>query len=291
MSTRELSLQLSNKTTRFGISTWVYLCRPLAEVLREIGESGYSYVEIWGDKAHLDPTMFRDVSSLKSLLKELHLQAYSVHAPFSYLNMASLDDKYREHSIRIIKKSIELCSELEGKIVIIHLHPNAIFPNSKDCQQMVHKVEESIQELTFFAKRLGIQIAVENLPYLGGWDFGSKISDLVKLVEKINSDDLGLCLDTGHIFVGRSDVSLSRNVLECGKHLIALHIQDTDGEEDRHWLPGEGIIDWSEFSRNLRSINYQGIFMLEVSGSQKWTGRNVDSVLQRGLAEIRTISE
>ena len=284
-----MSVELGDKTARIGISTWVYFWRPLTEVLREIAKAGYSYIEIWGDKAHLDPTVFRNVLSLKGLLKELHLQPYSLHAPFSYVNIASLDEEYRKHSIRVIKESIELCSKLGGSIVIIHPHSNQMFPGLEDYSRMVHRVEESIQELTFFAKRFGIKIGVENVPYLGGWDFGSKISNLVKLIEKIDSDELGLCLDTGHIFIGRKNVDLSRNVLDCGKNLIALHTQDTDGEGDRHWLPGEGIIDWSKFPRDLKSINYQGIFMLEVSGSQKWTGRNVNSVLQRGLAEIRRI--
>lgn len=284
-------MKLVNKTANIGISTWVYFWRPLAEVLREIAKAGYSYIEIWGDKAHLDPTIFPNVSSLKRLLKELHLQSYSLHAPFSYVNIASLDDEYRKHSIRIIKKSIELCSKVEGKIVIIHPHSTGMFPDLKDCPQMIHKIEESVRELTFFAKRFGIKIGVENIPYLGGWDFGSKISNLVKLIEKIDSDELGLCLDTGHIFVGRENVDLSRNVLDCGKSLIALHIQDTDGEKDQHWLPGEGIIDWSKFSEDLGSINYQEIFMLEVSGSQKWTGHNVNNVLQRGLAGVRRILE
>jgi len=286
-----LSVELGNKTARIGISTWVYFWRPLVEVLREIAKAGYSYIEIWGDKAHLDPTVFPNVLSLKRLLKELSLQPYSLHAPFSYVNIASLDDEYRKHSIRIIKKSIELCSKLEGKIVIIHPHPTGMFPNLKDYPRMVHKIEESIQGLTLFAKRFGIKIGVENVPYLGGWDFGSKVSNLVKLIEKIDSDELGLCLDTGHIFVGRESVDFSRNVLDCGKNLIALHIQDTDGKKDRHWLPGEGIIDWSKFSEDLGSINYQGVFTLEVSGSQKWTGRNVNNVLPRGLTVARKMLE
>ncbi len=286
-----MSAKLVNNTAYIGISTWVYFWRPLAEVLREIANVGYSYIEIWGDKAHLDPTISPAVSSLKHLLKELHLQPYSLHAPFSHVNIAALDEEYRKHSIRVIKKSIELCSKLEGKIVIIHPHSTEMFPSLRDYPRMIHKIEESMRELALFAKRSGIKIALENVPYLGGWDFGSRISELDKLVEKIDSDELGLCLDTGHIFVGRANADLSRNVLECGKNLIALHIQDTDGKKDRHWLPGEGIIDWSKFSKDLRSINYQGIFMLEVSGSQKWTERNVNNVLPRGLTVARKMLE
>lgn len=136
-----MSVELGNKTARIGISSWVYFWRPLTEVLREIAKAGYSYIEIWGDKAHLDPTIFPNVSSLKRLLKKLSPQPYSLHALFSYVNIASLDEEYGKHPIRIIKKPIELCSEVEGKIVIIHLHPTVIFSNSEDYARMVHKIE------------------------------------------------------------------------------------------------------------------------------------------------------
>lgn len=62
-----------------------------------------------------------------------------------------------------------------------------------------------------------IELAVENLSNTGGWRFGTEVSELSKLVSRINNPHLGLCLDTGHLFVGRESVSLSKDVFACGK--------------------------------------------------------------------------
>jgi len=280
-----------NRTTRIGISTWVYFWRPLEETLRKIAKVGYPYVELWGDEGHLDPTVFSGILPLRRLLNKLQLQVYSLHAPFTYANIAALDEEERKYSIQTIRKSIEFCSKLEGKVVIIHPHSTKVFPSLKDSSKMIDSIERSLGELTTFAGECNIKIALENLPFLGEWEFGSEISDLKKLVTKIGRNELGLCLDTGHSLIGKAKVDLSQMVFECEKKLIALHIQDTDGKKDRHWLPGEGIINWTQFAKALRSVNYQGIFTLEISGSEKWTGQNVNAILERGLIKGKKIFE
>jgi sugar phosphate isomerase/epimerase len=117
------------------------------------------------------------------------------------------------------------------------------------------------------------------------------VSELSKLISKINNPNLGLCLDIGHVFVGRESVSLSKDVFVCGKDLITLHIQDTDGKKDRHWLPGQGIINWAQFLEDLIFIDYRGTLTLEISGSCEFTERNVDNVLLRGIESIKNISK
>jgi len=96
-------------------------------------------------------------------------------------------------------------------------------------------------------------------------------------------------LETGHVFVRREGVDLSRDIFACGERLIALHIQDTDGKKDRHWLPGQGIIDWAQFMKDLISIDYQGVLTLEISGNPEFTERNVDNILFRSMESIRNL--
>jgi sugar phosphate isomerase/epimerase len=104
-----------------GISTWVYFWRPLREALKDIAEVGYPHVEMWADKTHLDPRISPDLSVLKDLLNSLHLEVRSLHAPFSGIDIASLDEGERRSSLKLIKKSMESCSEIEGEILIVHL--------------------------------------------------------------------------------------------------------------------------------------------------------------------------
>jgi sugar phosphate isomerase/epimerase len=226
---------------------------------------------------------------VKVLLNSLHLKVHSLHAPFSGVDIASLDERERENSLDLIKKSMEFCSEIEGKIVIVHPCSTEIFGDDRDYLRAINKTEESLCTLAILAEKLGIKLAVENVPNIGGWIFGSEVSELSKLVSKINSPHLGLCLDTGHAFVGRENVHLSKAVFACGKKLIALHIQDSDGKRDRHWLPGQGIINWAQFPKDLISIHYQGVLTLEISGSAEFTERNVDNILSRGMESIKNL--
>jgi len=272
-----------------GISTWVYFWRPLREVLKDIAEVGYPHVEMWADKTHLDPRISPDLLALKDLLNSLHLKVHSVHAPFSDIDIASLDERKRRNPLELIKKSMESCSEIEGEIVIVHPCSTEMSGNDQSYLKAKNKTEGSLCTLATFAEKLGIKIAVENLPNIGGWSFGTEVSELSNLISKINNPRLSLCLDTGHAFVGRENVDLSKDVFECGKNLIALHIQDTDGKRDRHWLPGQGIINWAQFMKDLISIDYQGALTLEISGSPEFTERNVDNILSRGMESIKNV--
>lgn len=281
---------IGRKST-LSISTWVYFWEPLEQVLGKIADTGYTNVEIWGDKTHLDPRISPDITALKDLLNRLHLKVHSLHAPFSDVDISSLDKRKRQSSLELIKKTVEYCSKIEGGIVIIHPYSTEISGDDQSYLTVKNKTKDSLYTLATSAEKLGIRLAVENLPGIGGWSFGIEVSKLSKLVSKINNPHLGLCLDTGHVFVGRESVSLSKDVFACGKDLIALHIQDTDGKKDRHWLPGEGIIDWTRFLKDLTFIGYQGALTLEISGSAEFTERNVDNVLFRGIESVENISE
>jgi len=46
--------------------------------------------------------------------------------------------------------------------------------------------------------------------------------------------------------------------------LFTLHISDYDGVDERHWLPGQGVIDWRAFVAALKDINYTGPFNYEI---------------------------
>lgn len=284
-----MPMESTKRISRVGISTWVYFWRPLTEVLRDVAEADYSYVEIWADKSHLDPRISPDLTAVKDLLNSLHLKVHSLHAPFSGVDIASLNEGERKNSLELIRKSMEFCSEIEGEIVIIHPCSTEISGDDQSFSRAKNKTEDSLCTLATLAEKLGIKLAVENLPNIGGWSFGTEVSELSKLVSKVNNPHLGLCLDTGHAFVGKENVDLSKDVFECGKNLIALHIQDTDGKKDRHWLPGQGIINWAQFMKDLASIDYQGGLTLEISGSPEFTERNVDNILFRGTESVKNV--
>jgi sugar phosphate isomerase/epimerase len=67
-----------------------------------------------------------------------------------------------------------------------------------------------------------------------------------------------------------------------------LHISDYDGVDERHWLPGQGIINWSEVVESLVSIDYGGPFMFESAGGDDEKIRFWDGLKQDFIRKIDT---
>ena len=62
------------------------------------------------------------------------------------------------------------------------------------------------------------------------------------------------------MFPGLSPANALR---ELGEYVRVLHVHDNDGQYDRHWIPGNGVIDWTDFGKALKESKYQGVFSLE----------------------------
>ena len=60
-----------------------------------------------------------------------------------------------------------------------------------------------------------------------------------------------------------------------GNRIGTIHASDYDRKDERHWLPGEGVIDWPDFLRRLQASGYKGVFMHEVRAGVNATPENV----------------
>lgn len=92
--------------------------------------------------------------------------------------------------------------------------------------------------------------------------FGDNPGDLINLVDKIGSEKIGICLDTGHLNT-MGLFHIADTVRNFGKRLKALHLHDNDGILDQHYLPFMGTINWKDFIYALREIGYDGYFTYE----------------------------
>ena len=42
-----------------------------------------------------------------------------------------------------------------------------------------------------------------------------------------------------------------------------MHVTDNDGEVEKHWFPGDGVINWKEIFELLGEINYDSTMICE----------------------------
>ena len=83
-----------------------------------------------------------------------------------------------------------------------------------------------------------------------------------------------MCFDVNHLLI-----ESHKEFLRVAGHLVAtLHISDYDFVNERHWLPGEGKIDWVALADGLDAIGYTDAFTYELGfrGNPKYVARSRD---------------
>lgn len=174
------------------------------------------------------------------------------------------------------------CNELECENLVIHPYTDGYILNADSHETIFHKNLDFFEMLLPYAKKYGVTVCVENLPFR--WYEMCRVTEVKKLLKTINDENLKACFDTGHANVLREDIYRSIKLLD--KDLRALHIHDNYGtEDDRHYLPYRGNVDWQGFIKGLKEIEYQGVINLETRISID-TPEPMRDTLRRGLAGI-----
>lgn len=164
-----------------------------------------------------------------------------------------------------IKRELELFHGLGVKNAVLHL---SAYSEMSD-EERHQKVLPVLADLSDFAKGTGICLCIENL-YKNSDVFTA--DQILTYIDEVGSDNLGICLDTGHLHLvnalGSAQQSQREFILKAGDKLKALHIDNNDGVRDQHLLPfnNNHSIHWDEVVRALVDVNYQGIFNLEIGG-------------------------
>lgn len=166
------------------------------------------------------------------------------------------NDETRAAKMDILKKAIRGTSYLEGKYVVIH--PTRLYDKNSHEATLEYN-EKFYRELCKYAEDYGVGVCIENMPF-GNFALSS-VKQIVDFVNNVNIPNLSICYDTGHAWLFKE--APADAVKMCGKHLTTLHVHDTDGVQDRHWLPFRGTIPWQGFGKALHEIGFEGSLSIE----------------------------
>lgn len=222
------------------------------ELTCSIPGSGIESLELWHSPALEDPQIFEQ---LKPLAEAGRIS--SMHAPFGrHLDLSSPDGSIRRAGVDACCSAAHLLSQLGGKTLVVHGSSQVEHPSRMP--DYAGRSAASIAEIADRCADLGIDLAVENL---AGHAVGSSGPELTALLELIGRPNVGVCLDTNHVFPPDRLLSTIRLL---GPWLMTLHISDYDGVSEMHWLPTQGIMEWAGLVPALRAVEYSGPFLYEV---------------------------
>ncbi len=255
---------------KFSYATSGFADRNLESALDIISAVGFKYVEILGQKPHLDsPLTGQALQQFRMQLRSRGLNA-SVHAPLTTNVLGAPEKQWRREKVKVLEAYLRFSGEIEAEEMVVHPVPNPVFVPNSDSPELSKKigdaVRRSLDDLIRVSESTGVRILLENLPYKCNYPF-LEMKQLRKLVDSYPSDAVGLLVDTGHAVVRGLDPASEIRI--AGDRLHGVHLHDSDGIEDRHWLPGEGIIDWDETCRSLVEVNYNGPWIFELDSENR----------------------
>jgi len=239
---------------QLGLSSCGY---PITEeMFRAYQESGIANIEIsFGIKEEVTENL--DCAKISALSKQYGVNLWSYHLPFGHFNVLDISSCNPE----VQKDSIQYLSDLIKRVSDIGIDKYIIHPSGEPIEdaerpERMKRAKESLAELAKVAAACGGTIAVEDLPRTCLGNCSDDMLDLLSADESLRA-----CFDTNHL-LGEDIVEFIRKV---GKKFITTHVSDYDFKNERHWLPGEGKINWTAVLDALQEVGYQGLWLYEIS--------------------------
>ncbi len=218
---------------RVGISSWSLLGLDIVSAVRDVGDSRFDYIELWGEVPHAYPDWV-DKAKLRDALSSYSMKL-TMHAPFTDLNPAATFQPVRGAVEKTLEEFVKFSEYLGAGIVTVH-------PGSVHNEQMVPRsAEGAVSTLRRMVRAAGgrLKINVENQTKSTSkyhFPLASTAESLDLILAEV--EGLGFTLDTGHAHVnGQDPLSLLERERE---RLTEVHLSDNDGGSDDHLVPGEG---------------------------------------------------
>ncbi len=228
------------------------------QLFSDMAKAGIRHVEISVDKKQSEAL---DYGKLKEWSQKYGVNLWSFHLPFwpfTEIDISSPD--IAEKTIAYLSEYIKKASEIGIDKFIIHASGEPIDEGDRALRMETSK--KSLYALCEEAKKYGSVICVEDLPRTC---LGRSSSDILELLSA--HPNLRVCFDTNHLL----DEKITDFIHSVGDKIVTTHISDYDFNNERHWLPGEGDIDWLGLISALESVNYKGIWLYEINFDCPWT--------------------
>ena len=193
----------------------------------------------------------------------------SVHGAFMDVNPASGDGELAALSEKRYYQSCEQALACGAKNVVFH---STCFPFLRGAY-----LDGWINKSSDFYTRLAgeypqLSIFVEN-------SFDTDPGPIKGLMERIKAENVGVCLDIGHVHYSRAPLEEWFSAL--GKHIGYLHLSDNTGVYDDHLTLGSGTVDWKKASELASKLGENIPVTLEV-GSAESIARSLDFLEENG---------
>ena len=270
------------------MSTLVYAKRERLHpgLLDQLVAGGAEAIEIFAARGHFNYTDRQHIREIANWFRSTGVAFHSMHSPMHPdeewgrsgeppINIAAVEKLHRIAAMDEIKRAIEVAEQAPFQFLVQH-----VGVGHEEADE--HKLEaaiSSLEHLHAFAKPLGVQLLVENIP-----NELSTPENLMELLHAGRFEDIGVCFDVGHAHI-MSSVPQAFEMLK--DRIRSTHVHDNNKDHDSHLWPGEGNIDWKETMALLRTAPHVPPLLLEIEGVE---GEKVSEKMAEAFGKLEKAS-
>jgi 2-keto-myo-inositol isomerase len=216
-------------------------------------------------------------------LEKQNLEVASINGPE---NFNLIDDHALSDLLTRTDKIVETAKDFDCQLIIPVPSP------AKDGVSQEAAIAQTATTLAKMADRYGDEIKL-GLEFLGMRSCSiNNLHAAIDIVKRVGKSNVGLVLDTFHMFVSNSKFS---EITESDSKLIFLaHVNDSEpGDKSKltdanRLYPGEGVIDLKEFFRELNRVGYDDCLSLELLRPAYWD-EPPEQVAMKGRESLRRV--
>ena len=252
------SIDLDHPVENWQVGTYDGLLEEFSrEELDAFREEGIRYLELSINPLlrMSDEEQAEWVHDLKQRTEIAGLRVWSVHMPWSNrLDISTTNEEDRIHTIHTHIRIMELLEPLQIQKYVMHPSAEPIMDDNR--QERLANAIASLRILSEESKKFSGTIAIEVMPRTL---LGNTSDEILQIIETVDNG-LEICFDTNHVLQEKPEEFVRR----AGSLITTLHVSDYDGLDEKHWLPGRGIINWNQVIHELVQIGFEGPWMYEV---------------------------
>ncbi len=254
-------------------------------IIEQLFRSDIDSVEISIDY----PWPYKEYALLKYILHELKEKEIeiNIHAPWRDLPLATPYEDLRKTIVRTIYESISYLKDMISTYIVLHPSTMQKIEIGNNRRDSLESLRKSLIEM----KKLfdnNFLLLIENLNR-------GIAGDINGLVETIIDQEIGFCLDIGHLatyymnYISSSgyydtfydylgeiiDLFLDTNV-----KVYVIHLHDVDTDKREHLLLGEGFLDFKEIYKMINRLKPRYI-VYEVFRDKRGNRMNFNKLLEK----------
>jgi sugar phosphate isomerase/epimerase len=216
---------------------WAYRL-PITQVLREIKETAYHFVDVETDVLDNQEA----IDSIKALGLKISCVALDRKLPAG----SCLDGKdagATRNAAAFVKKAIEKCQPLAVQAAFVS--PCSDRKNLKTYSCLMAELAED-------AAGKGIRFCIEHAP-------GSALPsarEALAFVEAVSNPNMHLLLNVGHTLLSKEKPW--EIVAAAGKRIGYVHFSDNDGKSDRQWPLLDGRLTLDDLTKTIEALKVAG---------------------------------